>query len=306
MNDVPERELPPGRHRALREHLLTEIRQSEAIAPEASPKKFMSPKKNKKVWLRSGIAATALAAAAVAGVLVASPFGDQSAQAAPSKETVKMLEEIAEAAKRSPEPKLRDDQFVYIKSKVSYSSDGAREPLHVREFWESVDGRHTGMLHEPVSGHRHDRMEPELPLLEDDDYYRNLQKLPTDPVNMRDWLNRIADENSNGKPFVVVGDLIRESLMPSKQAAALYLAATEIPGVELVEDAVDASGRHGIAIAWEDDGSRQELIFDKETKKYLGEREVLTEDKPFGKKGKVLASTAVLERIVVDKAGQRP
>ncbi|MGH4032396.1 CU044_5270 family protein [Actinomycetota bacterium Odt1-20B] len=306
MNDVPERELPPGRHRALREHLLTEIRQSEASTSEASPKKYMSPQRNRKVWLRSGVAATALAAAAVAGVLVASPFGDRSAQAAPSKETVKMLEEIAEAAKRHPDPKLRDDQFVYIKSKVSYASDEGRDPLHVREFWESVDGKHTEVLNEPQNDHDNVRVEPELPLLEDDDHYRNLEKLPTDPVNMRDWLNRIADENANGKPFVVVGDLIRESLMPSKQAAAIYLAATEIPGVELVEDAVDAAGRHGVAIAWEDDGQRQELLFDKETKKYLGEREVLTEDKPFGKKGDVLATTAVLERTIVDKAGQRP
>ncbi|MER5299093.1 CU044_5270 family protein [Streptomyces lasiicapitis] len=300
-----ERDLPPGRHLLLREHLMTEIRQSEsktrAEAPEpAAPRR-------RKPWLRPVLVAGAVAASVAAGLLVASPFGGDSAEAAPSKEAVAMLKEIAAAAKRSPAPKdVRDDQFTYIKSKVAYGSEEGLDPLHQREIWLSVDGRHTGLLHEPVNDHKNVRMKPELPLADYDSNYRNLEKLPTDPVNMFDWLNKVADRDSNGKPFVVVGDITREALMPPEQAAALYLAAAKIPGVELDDDAVDAAGRHGVAITWENDGERSELIFDKKTKAYLGERSVLTEDKPFGKKGEVLANTAVLERKVVDKAGERP
>ncbi|ARX85527.1 MULTISPECIES: CU044_5270 family protein [Streptomyces] len=294
-----ERDLPPGRHLLLKEHLMTEIRQSETETETA---------RRRKAWLRPALVAGAVAAAVAAGVLVASPFGSEPAEAGPpSKETVRMLEDIADAARRSPAPKnVRDDQFVYIKSKVAYSSDEGLDPLHRREIWMSVDGKHTGLLHEPVNDHDNVRMEPELPLSDSDGNYRNLEKLPTDPVNMFDWLNKVADRDSNGKPFVVVGDITREALMPPEQAAALYLAAAKIPGVKLDDDAVDAAGRHGVAIAHEDDGERTELIFDKKTKAYLGERTVLTEDKPYAEKGDVVADTAVLERKVVDKAGERP
>ncbi|MER7350205.1 CU044_5270 family protein [Streptomyces aurantiacus] len=298
-----ERDLPPGRHLLLKEHLMTEIRQSQSENRAEPP----ATARRRRPWLRPALVAGAVAASVAAGLFVASPFGGDSAEAAPSKETVAMLKEIAAAAKRSPAPKdVRDDQFTYIKSKVSYRSDEGQDPLHQREIWLSVDGRHTSLLHEPANGHKNTRMKPELPLFVTDSNYRNLQKLPTDPVNMLDWLNKVADEENNGKPFVAVGDLTREALMPPEQAAALYLAAAKIPGVELVDDAVDAAGRHGVAIAWEDDGARQELIFDKKTKQYLGERTVMTEDRPYAEKGEVTEKTAVLERKVVDRAGERP
>ncbi|MEU5688204.1 hypothetical protein DEJ48_16910 [Streptomyces venezuelae] len=311
MNELPERDLPPGRHHLLKEHLLTEIRQSEATAAE--------PKKNSKTWFRPALLAGAVAATVVAGVLVASPFGDRAAQAdPPSKETVRMLEEIAAAAKAQPALKgVRDDQYVYIKSKSGYmttevSDEGEKseiEPVRPREFWQSVDGLHDEMLHEPDGGFRYERMEADPPLVEGDSHYRSLQKLPTDPVNMLDWLHKVSDggKSEDQNTFVLVGDLSYESLMPPKQAAALYLAASKIPGVELIKDAVDADGRHGVAIARVDDGVRQELIFDKKTKQFLGEREVAVEDLPTGfEKGTVVGRSAILERTVVDKLGERP
>ncbi|MFD9910689.1 CU044_5270 family protein [Streptomyces sp. NPDC059063] len=283
-----ERDLPPGRHLRLKEHLLSEIRQEDVDTV---------PRAKRRGWLRPSLVAGAVAAAVAAGLVVAQPFGGDPAQAGPpSKETVAVLKQIAAAARKQPAPKdIRDDQFVYMKSKVRWGDD----ELHLREFWESVDGRHTGLLHEPENDSENEPMEPDPPLMESDTNYRNLQKLPADPVNMLDWLNRVAEEQTNGKPFVLVGDLIYESLMPPEQAAALYLAAARIPGVELVDDAVDAAGRHGVAIAWKDDEVRQELIFDKRTKQFLGERET-NED------GEVVGHTAVLERKVVDKAGERP
>ncbi|MEV6758904.1 CU044_5270 family protein [Streptomyces sp. NPDC051214] len=319
MNELPERDLPPGRHHLLREHLLTEIRQNEkkpaeTPKPQETSKPRATPKPQKR-WFRPALIAGAVAASVAAGVLVASPFGDRPAQAAPSAETVRMLEEIAEAARRQPAPKdLRDDQFVYVKSKVAHMSaqadkPGELGPVHQREIWLSVDGLHTEIVHEPANDLDMERLKPELPLPDADSNYRNLQKLPTDPVNMLDWLHK---ESQGGKSddqnaFVLVGDLSYESLMPPKQAAALYLAASKIPGVELIEDAVDAEGRHGVAIAREDDGVREELIFDKRTKQFLGEREVVVEDTPYGaEEGDVVGRSAVLDRTVVDKAGQRP
>ncbi|MEU2562844.1 CU044_5270 family protein [Streptomyces longispororuber] len=304
---VPERNLPPGRHLRLKEHLLSEIRQ-EDTGTDTAPRAGRS-------WLRPSLVAGAVAAAVAAGLVVAQPFSEDTAQAGPpSKETVAMLEDIAEAAGRQPAPKnLRDDQFVYIKTRERYVETGSDEtarlqPLHVREYWQSVDGKHTEVVNDRVDGFDHERMPPDLPLAEGSQDYRSLQKMPGDPVNMRDWLYRVASggESRDQNAFVLVGDLCG-GLMPPKQAAALYLAASRIPGVELVDDAVDAAGRRGVAIARENDGERQELIFDKKTKQFLGERQVAVEDLPTGfKKGTVTAHTAVLERKVVDKAGERP
>ncbi|WP_051855992.1 CU044_5270 family protein [Streptomyces sp. NRRL B-1347] len=312
-----ERDLPPGRHLRLKEHLLSEIRQENQESTTAVPSA------GGRGWLRPSLVAGAVVAAVAAGLVVAQPFGGDAAQAGPpSKETVRMLERIADAAKRQQSvPKgIEDDQFVYIKSKVSFRDGGKQEALHDREIWLSVDGKHTEMLHEPANDANYERLEDEVEARDENGdpvepkpyeaatNYRNLQKLPTDPVNMLDWLNRVSKEETNGKPFVLLGDMVMESLMPPEQAAAMYLAATKIPGVELVDDVEDAAGRHGVAITWEDDGDdvRTELIFDKKTKQYLGTRAVLTEDGSHGKEGEVTESTAVVDREVVDKAGERP
>ncbi|MEV5173665.1 hypothetical protein AB0L10_21835 [Streptomyces flaveolus] len=76
----------------------------------------------------------------------------------------------------------------------------------------------------------------------------------------------------------------------------------------VVPDAVDAAGRHGVAIARKDpdNPTRDEWIFDRRTHEFLGERSVATEDYPGVKKGQVTSDTAVLRRAVVDRAGQRP
>lgn len=305
-----ERDLPPGRHLLLKEHLMTEIRQSGAETPKAP-----AARRQRRPWLRPALVAGVAAAAVAAGVLVASPFGGEAAQAGPpSRETVAMLKDIAAAAGRREVPKdIRDDQFVYVKTKESYMSTGSDEesriqPPHVREYWQSVDGEHTEMINDPLDGFDNERLPPDLPLVESDAHYRSLQKLPTDAVNMRDWLYRVASggESDDQNAFVLVGDLCG-SLMPPRQGAALFLAASKIPGVEVVDDVVDAAGRHGVAVARVDDGERQELIFDKRTKEFLGERQVAVEDLPTGfKKGTVTAHTAVLEREIVDKAGARP
>lgn len=53
--------------------------------------------------------------------------------------------------------------------------------------------------------------------------------------------------------------------------------------------------RHTAAV---DSPTRDEWIFDARTFEFLGERSVAT--------GRVTGNTAILERAVVDRAGQRP
>jgi hypothetical protein len=311
MNQLPEKDLPPGRHRLLKEHLMTEIRQESRV---------------RRAWVRPALVAGAVAAVTAVTLTFAVP-NDGSGQSAPPaaspsagvsapQSAAALLEDIALAAEHATVPAdIRDDQFVYIKSKVAWTGqdgDGPAklDPIHEREVWLSVDGKEQGLLHEPFARHDNMLLEALTPGIPSNTDYRHLQTLPTDPDKMYTWLNKASGDGSKNKDdanFVLVGDLARESLMPPAQAAALYRAAAKISGVFVIEDAVDAAGRHGIAVARVEDGERVELIFDKKTKEFLGEREVAVEDLPWGfKKGDVTARTAVLERTVVDKRGERP
>jgi hypothetical protein len=305
MNQLPERDLPPGRHRLLKEHLMTEIRHTDE-AP--------APARSRNRWLRPALIAGA-AAALVATLTVALPSSGEPAPAA-SREAVALLEDIALAAEKADEPAdIRDDQFVYIKSKGGWTTHpgddrpARLQPVHQRELWVSVDGSQAGMLHDPYARSDHELLEKPTPGIPSNTNYRHLETLPTDPDEMFAWLNKVS-EGSGSKDeanFVLVGDLSRESLMPPAQAAALYRAAAKIDGVFVVDDAVDAIGRHGVAVARVDGAERTELIFDKKTKEFLGERVVLVEDVPWGfEKGDVTGRFAVLERAVVDERGRRP
>ncbi|WP_033321461.1 CU044_5270 family protein [Streptomyces yerevanensis] len=304
MTELPEKSLPPGRHELLKEHLMTEIRQSET--PEQASVR--------KKWLRPAFAAAAVATAAAVTFAFLPPSGGGASAQSPTKEAVALLEDIALAAEGEKVPgNIRDDQFVYVESRVAYTrhEDGKKAklaPIHDREIWLSVDGLHTGLLRELD---HEETLKPEPPD-EAATNYRNLQTLPTDPDKMLKWLHRVSDGGDSGESadqnaFMQVGDLSFETLMPPAQSAALYRAAARIPGVVVIPDAVDAAGRHGVAVARVNDGERQELLFDKKTKQFLGERVVAVEDLPDGqKKGELTGSSAITERAVVDKPGQRP
>lgn len=282
---------------------MTEIRRDEPTASAPNPSR----------WRRPALVAAATAAV-VAALTVAVP-SEEPAPAA-SKEAVALLEDIALAAERAEAPTgIRDDQFVYIRSRGGWTEQrgddvpAKLQPVHQREIWLSVDGSREGMLHSPYDRADHEPLEKQTPGVPSNTDYRHLQTLPTEPDEMYAWLNSVS-EGSDSKDeanFVLVGDLARESLMPPAQAAALYRAAANIRGVFVVDDAVDAAGRHGVAVARIDDGERVELIFDKRTKEFLGEREVAVEDLPWGfEKGDVTGRFAVLERAVVDERGERP
>jgi hypothetical protein len=318
--DLPERDLPPGRHRLLKEHLMTEIRHEAVSVQEGAP----APRRNK--WLRPALAATAVVtAAAVAFVVLpssgSSPAPAQPAPAQPSrKSTVALLEDIALAAEHEKSyGAVRDDQFVYVESEVSYGHDGEGtkatiDPLHRQEVWMSVDGLHVGLVRQAGMGAHSVPVDvkPGKAGWDASSFYNHVRTLPTDAGAMYDYLATTAPKYSgqdkNQAMFVLVGDLLRDSIVPPKQSAALFRAVARIPGVTTVEGVKDATGRSGVAIARTDPDNplRDEWIFDAKTYEFLGEREVATKDNAGVKKGTVTANTAVLRRAIVDKAGERP
>lgn len=314
--ELPEREMPPGRHQLLKEHLMTEMNREQrntGMAPVNSPTK-------RRKWLRPALSAAALATAAAVAFTTFQPSDDgtQSPPAAASEEAVELLENIALAAEGQRMPDgIEDDQFVYIRSKATwmeYNPPGGNpklEPPHNREVWLSVDGTQEGLLHNDGSRGGETKLEPDTPGRETNTNYRSLQKLPTDPTKMLKWLYKASKEggkSADQNAFVLVGDLSREALMPPDTAAALFRAAAQISGVVVERDVTDAAGRKGIAVAREDEGERKELIFDKRTKEFLGARTILVEDNEnLGlDEGTVMGHSAILDRQVVDKVSQRP
>lgn len=313
MNQLPEQDLPPGRHRLLKEHLMTEIRREDPTPARSGGK-----------WLRPAIAAAAVATAAAVTFVLLPSAGGGTASAPPSQATVALLEDIALAAEHDDAlGAIRDDQWVYVDSKVSYSQTvvgGGSDkttipPLHRFESWDSVDGTRAGLYRETGRGEWAGEPAPKPGErgYEVSTNYRHLSTLPTDADEMYDWLRETAPKYSGQEidqaMFVLVGDLIRQAIVPPEVSAALYRAVAKIPGVMVIDNAVDAAGRPGIAIARNDpdNPSRDEWIFDKKTHEFLGERAVATSARSGGvEKGDVTSNTAILDRAVVDKAGQRP
>ncbi|WP_327402119.1 CU044_5270 family protein [Streptomyces sp. NBC_01288] len=322
--ELPERDLPPGRHRLLKEHLMTEIRHETAAVTAAVQESAPASRRNK--WLRPALAATAVAtAAAVTFVVLPSSGSAPAAAQPPSSATTALLEHIALAAEHEKSyGTVRDDQFVYVDSKVSYAAyeEGEKAkiaPLHRQEVWMTVDGLHKGLKVEagekpfviPVDV-KPGWLKSGNGGWEVSSYYNHVKTLPTDAAAMYEYLAKTAPKYSGQEKyqamFVLVGDLLHDSIVPPEQSAALFRAVAKIPGVTAVQGVKDAAGRTGVAIGRDDpdNPTRDEWIFDAKTYEFLGEREVATKDNAGVKKGTVTADTAVLRRAIVDKAGERP
>ncbi len=300
-----ERDLPAGRQRALKEHLMTELR-PVGSPPAGRP----APRRRRKpAIIIAAAGAAAVAAAATALTLLPANTSGASPAAA------RLLAKIATAAARQPGPQVRDSQFWYIKSWVAYqvcnggsqTSKCVMEKPHERQIWQSVSNQCvTGLLREDGQ---------DTPLVFSTNYfhcpyrggvndptYRLLQSLPTNPPAL---LSLIEREMQGQLPrpeeaFTTIGDLLREAIAPPRVSAALYRAAALIPGVTAVTHATDAIGRHGVAVAMTHQGVQSEWIFSKHTLQYLGERDINIAN------GTTIGEAAVLQRAFVNHAGQVP
>ncbi|MEV5571971.1 CU044_5270 family protein [Spirillospora sp. NPDC052269] len=299
-------ELPDGRRHLLKEHLMLQIEE-----PATAPNR---PKRRRFVLLAAPLAAAAVAAGLFTGL---DGSGDTPSTPAPrsgdENSATALLDRISLTAAHQRVLPVRENQFVYIKSKVAWTvqTDGGPrvpQPMRVREIWLPQSPGQRGLLRQagengpPIVGEK------------DDLTYRKLVAMPTEPGTLLAGLyaefpksgKTAAPAARNAAVFQELGRLLSEQILPPKLAAAIYRAAAKIPGVLVVPDSVDAAGRHGVAVALVFDGERSEWIFDKKTLNYLGERGYMVKDTKYAKKGMTTAATAVLQRGVVNKSGELP
>jgi len=235
---------------------------------------------------RAGIiaVATIAVAATVTAMAMVLPFGaPDSTQhdsaltepAAPVDAAVQLLNHAAAAARSKPDVVPRPDQFYYVR-------DGEYEA------WFSVDGTRDGQIitsknaaPSPKPGcvdgrskvyDKYDRPTGATEECTPDRAYRD--DLPATADEMLKFLqgdDKGRPVNSYGKDVL---SMVFSSYLPGPQRAALFEAATRVPGLTVVENV--SSGRPGIGISWPvPKGSAPSaqpvvMVFDKDTYEYLG------------------------------------
>jgi hypothetical protein len=306
-----ESRLTDKRRAQLKEHMVEQIIRQSGGARAAST--AWRPGRWSLTVASVALAATILAVLLNSGSQAASPATAISpvvtVRPASSRGVTLLLAEVADSVPATPVRAVRKDQFVYLRSEVAFSRatrqrtfDGpvTLDAVHERQVWLPQDEARLGLIVE--GGHK-------MKLHGVDTTYAEVAALPTDPTVL---LQRIyADTQGrapsrDGAAFDWIGEMVDEAIVPTPVEAAIWRAAARIPGVAVVPDAVDAAGRHGVAVAHTDDGERTEYIFDKTTHTYLGERSYLVRNTAEGKAGMLTSSTAVLARAIVDKAGLIP
>jgi len=275
-------------------------------------------------WYRARpawIAATATAIA-VTGVVALGPVlaGDDAgrssrAGSAGSLSLGQTVDAIALAAEANAPAAPLPGQFLYTESLETYGQwnalngqNGAFTPgtAKLMQVWSSTSGDRKWRV---ISTDGVAAPGESLAFTTPADFslpsYDFLATLPTDPEELLAAIRVHADERGSGpdnQVIVTIADLMRQQVVPSAQAGALFRAAALVPDVTLRAEATDAAGRVGIALAHVDGttGLRTEWIFDRTTHEFLGEREVATRELGGVPANTVFSVTAVLKRSVVD------
>lgn len=247
---------------------------------------------------------------------------------APSQASL-LLQNAADVVSRSAAVPVGHDQLVYIRSvKIgnglfAEAPGKLRKPMNLQEWIPWSQHQAGAVAYGDSAPSRLNFPAPGTGMAMDPPYIliplKNLAALPRDPdkalATIKTQIARQTenDYNTDGGRhhddvsaptlFQYLGGMFQESVDP-QTTAFLYRVAARIPGTTVVPEAVDATGRHGVAITLDGGNEdRQEWIFDKSTYAFLGFRDVMQHDTANGKAGTVISVTAVLGRAVVDHAG---
>jgi hypothetical protein len=291
-------------------------------------------------WWTVRLAAAVVAVVAVVATVQVVDVGppavrDRAGGGAPANAT-ELGALAAKAARDVPGPYPKPGQWVYIKTLVAHDAgwraeleDGvvrlvrfpAVAPRTV-EWWSKV-----GQPGEATSSVTNRKGNALLgPPLIQGVSYPDLPSLPTDPDRLLKVIYDYQRKHGYGgaetwpATFRLISGILNGLLVPPELQAALFQAMAKIPGVTVVQDAVDAAGRRGVALGHIDEHVRYEVILEEGTYRYLGLASIVTSDHELGafgpvngkkvkvpmRKGQVLYRTARLALALVDGQYQRP
>ena len=319
-------DLPPARDKVLaqaRGRLLER-------AAERKPVAGTRPRRRRRLAL--GLAAVAVAA----GLVVAGPVGlDVLAPDGRSLgATAEAASLLGRAAINARDPVVGPTQYLKVTSRgvhlgISPLADGRDVRYYtsdLSEVWIPADPSRPWVLRRTTEPYRFLSAEDERALRAEGQVPRSVELLratdgafygpvqdswqtptrhflaglPRDPDAL---LRRIYRDSKgqgpskHGEALVYIADVLRSGLVPADLRAALFRAATNIPGVEVVATRANLEGREGVAVGRYErkNGIRQEIIFDPDTGEVIGERQTLSgADLPKD----LFSSTSVRTRVV--------
>jgi hypothetical protein len=290
-------------------------------------------------WAIGGLGLAAASVAAAVTLVALSSLGSRPTMA------VLALDRVADvAAQQEPASALPPGDYLYngavgFELVSQIGSGGDRQTYSVlapftREVWAASDG--SGHLRQQYTGATFlspaDRAawvamgSPEvngLPsVLKDIDSTEGPGQLapspgdlPTDPGALLADIEA-GKVDGGGAPlgpagaFQIIGDLLERADASPVLRSALYQAAAQIPGVQLIGAAQDAIGRAGTAVGFTSQGERDELIFDSKSSQLLGEETVVSDPAAYCRLGlpggTVISSTAYVGNGVVASTDQTP
>ncbi|MBT2229223.1 CU044_5270 family protein [Nonomuraea sp. NEAU-A123] len=303
---------------AARAALLQEV---TAAVPRRA-RRFRLPRAAGRV-LAVGVLAAAITVVplVVENVVVDAPRPIVPGLAMPAANAQVLLHKAAAAARDRPFTAPRPDQWIYMETRhqgVGNPAPGQvqtpetpRKPT-VDRSWTRADGKVLvtfeggKMVRSPTGG----GMPPTS--------FAKVAALPTDPDALLTWLYGNMGDHGEKRDVIayrMLGSLLGNNLVPPAQEAAVYQAMAKIPGVTVNPDAVDVAGRPALAVGSIEDGwVGHEILLDRTTYTYLGERAVaiadfsyITQDTFYAiKKGTIMTLAVRLATGITDKPGVRP
>lgn len=150
--------------------------------------------------------------------------------------------------------------------------------------------------------------------------YKQLAALPTDPGALLRWAYTQAENitgaglTEHGDVYAIFNGMLRGNILPPDLEAAIFRALKRVPGVTV--EPLDVLGRPAYSLGQTEEWLREELLLDRETYRYLGERSTIVRDATIDplkagnatgevKKGSKVVSARITTAIV-DEPGERP
>jgi len=328
---VPESESPGDEATArARAALLARIDADAAAGAASTPTRVadrrMPGRPRRRVWRWAGVAAACAAAVAIAGAFLL-----DGSPARPDTAAASALHQAAVVALKQPSPApLAAGEYAYTKSEGVFLTSTAakgqatmstRTPF-VRETWMGARSRLRETYGKAEFVSAQDRAnwiaagKPDFfgdPGTSIDPLGKYVPlDLPTDAGALFTELKTNAAGHGTSlynEMFVLVGDDLRGTATSPAQRAALYDVAARIPGVELVGNVTDSTGRPGVAVAMTDETThiRQVLILDPTTSQLLAEEQRVVAGNEFGwPSGTLMGSQTYLVHAVAGSNSEVP